>query len=112
MNLSKRLLKNNLYTSVILSEAKNLAARPFASLRVTIPERALASQLVQSICKVYFLWPQSFTSGCQLDLVAVGIFEKGDGVATASMLHRAWLAHDLNSFSAKFVAGFVNVRHA
>ncbi len=32
----KGLSKNNLYTSVILSEAKNLTARPFALLRVTI----------------------------------------------------------------------------
>src|SRR6266850_4674989 len=38
-----------------MSEAKNLAARPFASLRVTIRERALVSQIVESICKVYFL---------------------------------------------------------
>lgn len=53
--MTKGLSKNDLYRSVILSEAKNLAARPFASLRVTIPERALVSQIVKSICKVYFL---------------------------------------------------------
>ena len=49
------LSKNNLYTSVILSEAKNLAARPFAPLRVTMRERRLASQIVKYLCKVYFL---------------------------------------------------------
>ena len=49
----KSLSKNSLHTSVILSEAKNLAARPFASLRVTIPERAGVSRIIKSICKVY-----------------------------------------------------------
>ena len=47
--MTKGLSKNNHYTSVILSEAKNLAARPFASLRVTIPEKILATQVVKFI---------------------------------------------------------------
>jgi NitT/TauT family transport system substrate-binding protein len=50
----KGLSKNSLHTSVILSEAKNPAARPFASLRVTIPERAWVSRIIKSIGKVYF----------------------------------------------------------
>src|SRR4030095_298147 len=58
------------------------------------------------------MYPGLFTSRRQFDLVPVGIFEKGNGVATASMLHRAGLANDLNPFSSKFIAGFVNVRHA
>jgi hypothetical protein len=49
------LSKNYLYTSVILSEAKNLDVRPFASLRVTMHESALLSRIIESICKVYFL---------------------------------------------------------
>src|SRR4030095_2450420 len=53
-----------------------------------------------------------FTSRRQFDLVAVGIFEEGNGIATDSMLHRAGLAYDLNPFSSKLIAGFVNVRHA
>jgi hypothetical protein len=55
--------------------------------------------------------PGLFRSGRQFDLVSVGIFEEGDGVATASMFHGTGLAHDLNALSAKFIAGFVNVRH-
>src|SRR4029453_10571498 len=58
------------------------------------------------------MYPGLFTSRRQFDLVAVGIFEEGNGIATASMLHRAGLAYDLNPFSSKLIAGFVNVRHA
>jgi len=72
--MTKGLSKNNHYTSVILSEAKNLAARPFASLRVTIPERALMRRIVEFICKVYFLTvPKGLLLGT-IGLIGLGLW--------------------------------------
>ena len=66
------LLKNNLYTRVILSEAKNLAARPFASLRVTIPERALVSRDRPFVKFISLRPPKAYGASLEKQFPALG----------------------------------------